>query len=108
MGDLKSNYGGMYEMIIFAGAKRNFKTRPANIINCRFNDERFHNTQKPVDLIKTILEISTRENEFVYDPFLGSGSTAVAAKQLNLSYGGSEIDYQNYKITLKRLSDVKL
>lgn len=108
MGDLKSNYGGMYEMIIFAGNKRMFNTRPGNIIDCKFTDERFHNTQKPIHLIKTILEVATRENEFVYDPFLGSGSTAVAAKELYRSYGGSEIDEQNYKITLKRLNDVNL
>lgn len=108
MGDLKSNYGGMYEMIVFAGNKRMFNTRPGNIIDCKFTDERFHNTQKPINLIKTILEVATRENEFVYDPFLGSGSTAVAAKELNRSYGGSEIDEQNYKITLKRLNDVNL
>lgn len=108
MGDLKSNFGGMYEMIIFAGFKRTFATRPANIINCRFNEERFHNTQKPVELIKTILNISTNNGDFIYDPFLGSGSTAIAAKELKRNYGGAEIDEQNYKITLKRLSDVVL
>ena len=45
MGDLSSNYGGMYELIIFAGNKREFTTRPKNIIECKFNEERFHNAQ---------------------------------------------------------------
>jgi len=108
MGDLSSNYGGMYELIIFAGNKREFTTRPKNIIECKFNDERFHNAQKPVSLIKSILEITTRSGDFIYDPFLGSGSTAVAAKQCKLNFGGAEIDEQNYQITLKRLADVNV
>ena len=106
MGDLKGNYSSSYEMIIFAGGNREFLNRPKNIIQCRFNDERFHNTQKPIDLIKQLIENSTNVNELVFDPFLGSGSTVVASKQLKRNYIGCEIDEQNYKITLKRLQDL--
>lgn len=106
MGDLKGNYSSSYEMIIFAGGNREFLNRPKNIIQCRFNDERFHNTQKPIDLIKHLIENSTNVNELVFDPFLGSGSTVVASKQLKRNYIGCEIDEQNYKITLKRLQDL--
>ena len=107
MGDLKGNYSSSYEMIVFAGGNREFLTRPKNIIQCRFNDERFHNTQKPVDLIKQLIENSTNVNETIFDPFLGSGSTVIAAKQLKRNFIGCEIDEQNYKITLKRLEDGK-
>ena len=107
MGDLKGNYSSSYEMIVFAGGNREFLTRPKNIIQCRFNDERFHNTQKPVDLIKQLIENSTNVNETIFDPFLGSGSTVVAANQLKRNFIGCEIDEQNYKITLKRLEDGK-
>jgi len=107
MGDLKGNYSSSYEMIVFAGGNREFLTRPKNIIQCRFNDERFHNTQKPVDLIKQLIENSTNVNETVFDPFLGSGSTVIAANQLKRNFIGCEIDEQNYKITLKRLEDGK-
>jgi DNA modification methylase len=106
MGDLKGNYSSSYEMIIFAGGNRDFLNRPKNIIQCRFNDERFHNTQKPIDLIKQLIENSTDVNELVFDPFLGSGSTVVASKQLKRNYIGCEIDEQNYKITLKRIQDL--
>jgi DNA modification methylase/ParB-like chromosome segregation protein Spo0J len=106
MGDLKGNYSSSYEMIIFAGGNREFLNRPKNIIQCRFNDERFHNTQKPIDLIKQLIENSTDVNELVFDPFLGSGSTVVASKQLKRNYIGCEIDEQNYKITLKRIQDL--
>lgn len=107
MGDLKGNYSSSYEMIVFAGGNREFLTRPKNIIQCRFNDERFHNTQKPVDLIKQLIENSTKVNETIFDPFLGSGSTVIAANQLKRNFIGCEIDEQNYKITLKRLEDGK-
>ena len=107
MGDLKGNYSSSYEMIVFAGGNREFLTRPKNIIQCRFNDERFHNTQKPVDLIKQLIENSTNVNETIFDPFLGSGSTVIAANQLKRNFIGCEIDEQNYKITLKRLEDGK-
>ncbi len=107
MGDLKGNYSSSYEMIVFSGGNREFLTRPKNIIQCRFNDERFHNTQKPVDLIKQLIENSTNVNETVFDPFLGSGSTVIAANQLKRNFIGCEIDEQNYKITLKRLEDGK-
>lgn len=106
MGDLKGNYSSSYEMIIFAGGNREFLNRPKNIIQCRFNDERFHNTQKPIDLIKQLIENSTEVNELVFDPFLGSGSTVLASKQLKRNYIGCEIDEQNYKITLKRIQDL--
>jgi DNA modification methylase len=107
MGDLKGNYSSSYEMIVFAGGNREFLTRPKNIIQCRFSDERFHNTQKPVELIKQLIENSTNVNETVFDPFLGSGSTVVAAKEMKRNFIGCEIDEQNYKITLKRLEDGK-
>jgi len=107
MGDLKGNYSSSYEMIVFAGGNREFLTRPKNIIQCRFNDIRFHNTQKPVNLIKQLIENSTNVNETIFDPFLGSGSTVIAANQLKRNFIGCEIDEQNYKITLKRLEDGK-
>jgi DNA modification methylase/ParB-like chromosome segregation protein Spo0J len=107
MGDLKGNYSSSYEMIVFAGGNREFLNRPKNIIQCRFNDERFHNTQKPVDLIKQLIENSTNVNETIFDPFLGSGSTVVAAKEMKRNFIGCEIDEQNYKITLKRLENGK-
>ena len=103
MGDLKFNYGDVYEMIIFAGGQREFLKRPQNVIDCRFEDERFHNTQKPVKLLKELILNSTEIGQHIFDPFLGSGSTALAAKETKRNFSGCEIDEQNYKITLKRL-----
>lgn len=104
MGDLKYNYGDSYELIIFAGGNREFIKRPSNIIECSFTDERFHNTQKPIELLEQLIENSTNVGDVIYDPFLGSGSTAVAAINKKRKVIGSEIDEQNYKITLNRIN----
>ncbi len=60
-------------------------------------DEGFinHPTPKPKTFIKEILMMFSKENDIILDPFLGSGSTAVACKQLKRNYIGFEIN-KNY------------
>ena len=53
---------------------------------------RIHPTQKPIGLIQEIIELTTKENDIVLDPFMGSGTTAVAAKLANRRFIGFEID----------------
>ena len=64
----------------------------------------WHPTTKPLALIARMLENSTRRGELVYDPFLGSGSTIVAAHQLGRVGYGCEIDPGYAAVTLERLS----
>ena len=59
-----------------------------------------HPTTKPLALIARMVENSTRRGELVYDPFLGSGSTIVAAHQL----GRVELDAGYAAVALERLS----
>jgi hypothetical protein len=63
-----------------------------------------HPTCKPLALIARMLENSTRRGELVYDPFLGSGSTIVAAHQLGRIGYGCELDPGYVAVTLERLS----
>lgn len=53
-----------------------------------------HPTQKPEKLIAKIMLASSNENDVVFDPFLGSGTTSVVAKKLNRQYLGIEIEKQ--------------
>lgn len=62
-----------------------------------------HPTQKPEKLLAKILLASTKENDVVFDPFLGSGTTSVVAKKLNRNYCGVEIDKMFCLLTEKRL-----
>jgi DNA modification methylase len=63
-----------------------------------------HPTTKPVELIARMVRNSSREGELVYDPFCGSGSTLLAAHQLQRIGYGVEIDPGYLAVTLERLS----
>lgn len=65
-----------------------------------------HPTQKPVELFRRMLSYSSKENDVVFDPFMGSGTTAVACKESNRQFVGCEIDENHYKNILKRLNNV--
>lgn len=60
------------------------------------NSEKIHPTQKPVSLLKTLIEIFTDEGDVVIDPVAGSGSTLVAAIELNRKAYGFEIKKDFY------------
>ncbi|MCK9280150.1 MAG: site-specific DNA-methyltransferase [Melioribacteraceae bacterium] len=62
-----------------------------------------HPTQKPEKLIAKIILASSDAGDFVFDPFLGSGTTSVTAKKLNRIYSGVELDKDFCCITEKRL-----
>lgn len=56
------------------------------------DEEKFHEAQKPVELIKYLIKLVTLENQIVLDPFGGSGTTAVASKALNRRYISFELE----------------
>lgn len=60
-----------------------------------------HPTQKPVELLKVMIRNSTNAGDIVLDPFAGSGSTLVAAQQLERHYIGYEIDEKYYQMALR-------
>jgi DNA modification methylase len=67
-----------------------------------------HPTTKPTELIARLVENSSLVGEAVYDPFLGSGTTAVAAEQLNRICYGMEIEPKYVAVTLERLAGMGL
>jgi site-specific DNA-methyltransferase (adenine-specific) len=67
---------------------------------------RYHPNEKPVSLLKRFITISSPVGGLVLDPFLGSGSTVVATKELNRHFIGFEINSIFYETALKRLSMV--
>ena len=78
---------------------------PTNLLEFGFqkNEKRIHETQKPLDLIKYLITLTTRENQVILDPFMGSGTTALAAKQLNRKYIGFEINYAYHQNSIQRI-----
>jgi modification methylase len=70
------------------------------------NGKKIHSTQKPESLIHRILLASTNKNDFVLDPFLGTGTTAAVAKKMGRNYFGIEKEKKYFKEAEKRLKDL--
>ena len=68
------------------------------------NKERFHSTQKPVDLLEYLIKTYTFEGETVIDNCMGSGSTGVACINTNRNFIGIELDEKYYKIAEERIN----
>ena len=62
-----------------------------------------HPTQKPEKLIAKLILASSDEGDVVFDPFLGSGTTAVVAKKLNRKFIGIEKEKEYVALALTRL-----
>ena len=63
----------------------------------------YHMTPKPLALIEYFVSTFTDKNQLVIDPFMGSGTTALACKNLGRNCVGYEIDKEYYKVILDRL-----
>lgn len=64
---------------------------------------RIHPTQKRLELIEDILKIHSNENDIVLDPFMGSGTTAMACKNNNRNFIGFELEKEYYTKAVERL-----
>lgn len=67
-----------------------------------------HPTIKPLQIIQQLIKNSTRGGDIVLDPYLGSGTTALACKTLGRNYLGYEINPDYYKIAQARLKSVSV
>lgn len=72
--------------------------------NMKEKEVRVHPTQKPVAVIKWILERYSKEGDLILDPFAGSGTTAVACEQLNRRWIAIEREEQYCRAAKDRLS----
>ena len=92
-----------YGLVFYREKLPKFNNKGKMIFNCidweRDSDsEKIHPTQKPVKLLKKLIEIFTDEGDIVIDPCAGSGSTLVAAIELNRRAYGFEIKKDFHKI----------
>lgn len=75
-------------------------------INKTDKDKYKHPTIKPINIIKNLIINSSNKGDIVLDCFSGSGTTCVAAKELERQFIGIEIDPEYHKISLDRLNGV--
>lgn len=69
------------------------------------SDRGSHPTQKPLELMKALIELVTQEGQVVLDPFAGSGTTLLAAKELGRKYIGFEMEDDFFENAIKRLEN---
>lgn len=62
-----------------------------------------HETMKPVELLEQYIELSSQENDIIFDPFMGSDSTGVACVNTNRSFIGMELDDKYFNIAQERI-----
>ena len=75
-----------------------------DVLDWRYTGNRLHPTQKPVSILKPLIDCFTDPGEIVIDPFAGSGSTLDAARQLGRHYIGIELDPQHHATAQARLA----
>lgn len=74
-------------------------------INLRDKKKYKHPTIKPLNIIKNMIENSSKEGELVLDPFIGSGTTAIACMELNRAFLGFEIKEEYYNVCVDRINE---
>lgn len=102
MGDLKHEHGRMWEACCFyAFDGHEFIKRIPDVIKEGRTGNELHPTEKPLGLIKQIIDCNVGQT--ILDPFMGSGTTLRAAKDLNRKAIGIELEEKYCEIAAKRL-----
>jgi DNA modification methylase len=87
-------------------------TPPANplpdVLDWTYTGNRLHPTQKPVESLTPIIAAFCKAGDVVLDPFCGSGSTLVAARDAGCAYLGIELDAGHHRTATERLQGVAL
>jgi DNA modification methylase len=102
MGDLKHEHARQTEVALFYPGANHFfpKGRPVDVIHAARTGNEFHPTEKPVVLMSFFVEWT---DGVILDPFMGSGTTGVAAIQLGRKFIGIEREPKYFDIACKRI-----
>jgi DNA modification methylase len=103
---LGNGFRVQHELIMHAakGVPRVLNHGTANVLRCSRESNIDHPSPKPTPLVKQIVQVVSDKNDLILDPFLGSGTTLVAAKELGRRAIGIEIEERYCEIAAKRLS----
>jgi len=96
-----------HELIIFAEMPKAKPIPSGDGDILRYNavpvNDRIHPAEKPIELLMKLIEKTTKPNQIVLDPFLGSGTTAIACKKIDRQYIGFESSKEYYDVAENRL-----
>jgi DNA modification methylase len=102
----RSDYNYKHEPILYAwkaGGHKFYGDFSTSVIECnKPHASKLHPTMKPIELVAILAKNSSQVGETIYDPFLGSGTTLIAAEQLGRKCYGMEISPQYCDVIVKR------
>ena len=104
-GDLSGDYGNQVELILYAHVGRSLlrQGRPSNLWAIPREGAGLHPTPKPVELFRRCIVNSSDPGDVVFDPFLGSGTTAVACILTDRKFVACEIDATYFDLSCRRI-----
>jgi len=111
--DKKCGVGSMYEIILERNGGKAYKVYNHYFINSTVaasfaKDEYYdHPSQKPLALMRKLVLENTKQGDTIFDPFMGSGSTALAAIMEERNFIGCELNEKYFKMAEGRLSRFK-
>jgi site-specific DNA-methyltransferase (adenine-specific) len=107
-GDLKGAYAPKHEFIFFVHKGRSLLRdgrRPDILEYSKVSGSNMvHPTEKPVEMLERLIKDSSDVDDRIFDPFMGSGTTGIAAKNLNRSFVGIELDEEYFRIAEERIA----
>lgn len=107
--DLKGSYAPKYEMVLYGHKGRSLfrDKRIPDVIDCAkvSGSVSKHPTEKPVDLLEVFIKHNSDIGDVVLDPFMGSGSTGVAALSTNRNFIDIELDEGYFEIARNRIEE---
>ena len=100
VGDLYGSYAPKHELVWFVHKGRSLMRgkRYADVIDCAKIYNPVHPTMKPIEMLQKFVTTSSDDNDLIFDGFMGSGSTAVAAANMSRRFIGAELDTDYHKI----------
>jgi len=110
-GDLKGAFGKQYEIIFLVNKGRKLLQQSPRLTDVWFFDrvagkKQLHQNEKPIDLLERCILYHSQKNDIVFDGMCGSGTTCIAAKNLNRHYIGMDISEEYCKISRTRLLEL--
>jgi len=109
-GDLKGAYAPKHEFVLYMhkgrSLFRNGRAPDVMMADKVSGSKMVHPTEKPIQLLERFVVNNSDEGDIILDPFMGSGTTGVAAKSLNRSFIGIELDEAYFNIAKDRIDAV--
>jgi len=112
-GDIKGAYAPKHELVLFATKGRHILHFPSkrlnDVLDCKVlysGSVSHHPAEKPISWLEPFVLASSQPQDIVLDPYMGSGSTLIAAKKHLRQYLGIEIDPIYFNVAVDRLSKI--